>query len=297
MEALGFTVSRWETDRGVHEIATREARGAATGLVRRYAGYSERAEDSRRREVARPGIALILGLGDPLAVSYEEAGAATAFGAFVVGNHTRPAWTGFSGRQHGVQVDLTPAGAYALLGDAIDDLTDRVVPLDAVLGREGVELLERLAESPSWSARFGLLDHVIGDHRDRPPLSREVRWLWQQLAACHGDARVETLLGEVGWSRRHLARRFRQQIGLAPKAYARLLRFQHLVDCLQSRPAGSSLADIAVAAGYYDQAHLNRDFRAFAGCTPTQYLSESDPDPQVRFVQDDEREALIGSPS
>ena len=95
-------------------------------------------------------------------------------------------------------------------------------------------------------------------------------------------------MDETGWSRRHVTERFRRQLGITPKAYARLLRFQHATDLLgQDRP-GRSLADVAMAAGYYDQSHLTRDFAALAGMTPGTYAADATTVPEVRFVQDSE---------
>jgi transcriptional regulator GlxA family with amidase domain len=84
---------------------------------------------------------------------------------------------------------------------------------------------------------------------------------------------VAALAAGTGWSRRHLLTRFRAQVGLGPKAAGRVLRFRRAADLLAAGPAGT-LADLAVACGYADHAHLDREFRALAGCTPTTYLAE-----------------------
>ena len=89
-----------------------------------------------------------------------------------------------------------------------------------------------------------------------------------QLPAPTARSRIGALADELGWSRRHLAATVRQELGMAPKPLARLLRFE---GALQRLRAGADLADAALDSGYYDQAHFNRDFRAFAGVTPTEY--------------------------
>ena len=98
----------------------------------------------------------------------------------------------------------------------------------------------------------------------------ELEWAWERLLESDGAAPIGALAAELGWSRRHFAVRFRDELGMPPKALARLLRFERAVKRLR---AGDELADLALDAGYYDQAHFNRDFRAFAGTTPTEYLA------------------------
>jgi AraC-like DNA-binding protein len=268
-------------------MATRKGAGASAQRVKRYAGYTEWAQSQTRREVAKTGVSLILAFGDPLIARYDASEQQVLCGAFVFGTQPRAALTTFSGHQHGVQVDLTPQGARAFLDGAVADLTDRTIPLDAVLGRRGEELVEQLASLTSWSARFDLLDRAIGAKDDRRcELTSEVTWLWRQLVGSHGNCRVEQLMDETGRSRRHVTARFRQQIGLSPKACARLLRFERAVQLLRSRPNSTSLGRVALAAGYYDQPHFNRDFRSFAGCTPTELILESESAPEVSFVQD-----------
>src|SRR3954464_11943209 len=77
----------------------------------------------------------------------------------------------------------------------------------------------------------------------------------------------------MGCSRRRLAARFGDDVGLAPKAVGRILRFQRVLQLLAAEGGAGRFAQIAAAGGYYDQPHLNRDFRDLAGCTPTEYLA------------------------
>jgi AraC-like DNA-binding protein len=288
----GLVLTRQETARGVHETAQRAGSPSCDAVVRGYIGYEEWPESGFvRREVARRGVALILGFGDPLDVYDGEVAGAPAsgtrtLGAFVVGNQLGSSLTGVGGHQLGVQVELTPAGALALLGD-VGQLNDSVVPLDEALGNGAARLVERLAETPSWAQRLDLLDAAFGRLEDVPVLTPEVVWLRGQLERSYGRARVEPLMDETGWSRRHVTERFRSQLGLSPKSYARLLRFEHASVLLAELQAGRTIADVAMDAGYYDQSHLTRDFLALGGATPGSFVADAEWRPEVRFLQDD----------
>jgi AraC-like DNA-binding protein len=136
-------------------------------------------------------------------------------------------------------------------------------------------LPERLADEPDWARRFGRVDAALlgalDASRVRP--DREVAWAWRELLRTDGAVPVARLAEETGWSRRHLLTRFRTQVGLAPKAAGRVLRFNRAAGLLATAPSGT-IADLAARCGYADHAHLDREFRALAGCTPTRYLSE-----------------------
>jgi AraC-like DNA-binding protein len=284
--ADGVVLTRRVSDRGVHDWAQRAIAPTSAGAVREYVGYEEWTGDGfLRREVARSGVALILGFGDDMDVHDGEVGPAPQrLRAFVVGNQSHPSLTGVTGHQLGVQVELTAAGALALLGD-VEAYNDRVVPLDEALGRNGVRLVEQLATASSWGSRLDLLDSSFC-MTEVPALAPEVEWLQAEIAASQGQARVETLMDETGWSRRHVTQRFRRELGITPKAYARVVRFQHATALLMEQSAGRSLADVAIEAGYYDQSHLTRDFAALAGIPPGTYAAGAELVPEVRFVQD-----------
>ena len=287
--ADGLVLTRRVSERGVHDWAQRAGGASCAGAVREYIGYEEWAPGGFvRREVARSGVALILAFGDVMDI-YDGNVASTArtMGAFVVGNQTRSSMTGVGGHQIGVQVELTAAGALALLGD-VEAYNDAVVPLHVALGADGPRLLDRLASAPSWAARLDLLDEDFSA-RQVPALSPEVVWLRRQLGASRGRARVEPLLDETGWSRRHVTDAFRRQIGLPPKTYARLVRFRHATALLMDPDAGRTVADVAMEAGYYDQSHLTREFATLAGVTPGSYAAQAEVGPEVRFVQDPDR--------
>ncbi|HEV7908434.1 MAG TPA: helix-turn-helix domain-containing protein, partial [Pseudonocardiaceae bacterium] len=113
----------------------------------------------------------------------------------------------------------------------------------------------------------------------------EVAHAWERLLSTSGSVSVADLARETGWSSRHLGNRFRTEIGLSPKEAARVVRFDHARRLLQATAGTGSrarIAELAVACGYYDQAHLARDFRSLAGCPPSTWLAE-----EFRNVQAD----------
>jgi AraC-like DNA-binding protein len=241
---------------------------ALRGVVQRYCGYVERtAAPLRRREAATGTVTVILSFGPRIRVDGET------HGSFVAGLSDAPATTEHDGVQHGVELNLTPPAARRLLGVPMHELFNRVVPLDDVL--DTGTLLEELAEADGWEARFARLDAELARRLEAAPAPHPaVRAAYDRLAATRGAIPVGVLAEEIGWSRRHLAARFREDVGVSPKALARLLRFEHALELLGARErTPGSLADVAYASGYYDQAHFNRDFRAFAGVTPGELLA------------------------
>jgi transcriptional regulator GlxA family with amidase domain len=98
-----------------------------------------------------------------------------------------------------------------------------------------------------------------------PRVPAEMSWA---LAALARGRSAGAVARELGWSDRRLLRTFRRQVGVPPTVYARIVRFRRALGLLGAAPLG----DVALTAGYYDQAHMNRDFRAFAGVAPGAYV-------------------------
>lgn len=258
-------------------------------LVAAYTGY--RIEDARpgvHRGLPSRHLTFIVTLDGTvdLAALPDPAQPPASFTALVGGLHATSALISHDGHQHGIQLHLTPRGARVLLGRPAGELASAVVDLDTLLGPVAGELLERLRVARTWTDRFLVLDRVLSrivHQRDEP--APELRWAWRRLTASHGRVEVATLAREVGWSRRHLGERFRREFGLTPKVAGRLIRFE-VAHRLLRAPQRPGLADVAARAGFYDQAHLHREWRELAGCTPSRWLAEEFPS-----VQDREPEA------
>jgi AraC-like DNA-binding protein len=242
------------------------------GLIRGMMGFDEWAPGPvRRRELPSGDGVLILDLGEGWLIAPPgdgPDGAPVHRTSFASGLNDLPAFSEHAGRATSLQVDLTPLGIRALLGVPAGELTGIVVGLDDLLGADAGRLLERLHAARDWRARFGVLEDVLAARAAEAPVPRpDVVRALQRLQDSGGRLAVEALASELRCSRRHLARRFAQDVGLPPKAYARVLRFRRAADLLLD-PSGPAVADVAAAAGYSDQAHLTREVRAIAGVPP-----------------------------
>jgi AraC-like DNA-binding protein len=259
-------------------MATRPPHPALEGAVHRYVGYVERScTPVSRREVPQDQVTVILGFGAPLTIGAADR-PAQGRGSFVAPLNDAYAITEFTGVSHGIQIDLSPLAARALFGVPMRELDALVVDLEDLLGASSRRLVEQLYEAPSWDSRFDLLDRTIWRRLEQTPrASPDVTWAWRRLRETSGRLAIGGLATELGCSRRHLISRFRDQVGPPPKTVARIMRFRRVVRLLE-RDDGTRLAEVAQDCGYYDQAHLNRDFRELAGTTPSAYIGCLRPD-------------------
>jgi AraC-like DNA-binding protein len=219
-----------------------------------------------RQEIPSRHVTLLLNFGDPLILTGNDGGRRKV-GSFVTGLQTGPAIIERGGQQAGVHLRMPPTTAYALFGVPMHLLTGEVVDAAAVLGPRAARLAEGLTGASSVAQARAVLhaEFRSGWAAARQPSATVVR-AWNGLIATRGAMRVDELVRLSGWSHRHLDARFREEIGVLPKTAARLLRFEYAAALL--RAARMPLAALAAEAGYYDQAHLNRDFRSLAGCSP-----------------------------
>jgi AraC-like DNA-binding protein len=241
-----------------------------TLLTRDYVGFSE--PDTGYGSWLMPPTAtvtVIVNVGEPFG---------GLPGAFIAGIEDGYSVVARAGTISCLDVKLTPLGAYRLVGMPMSELRGQVVALADAFGGAGRRLTEALVECAAWEARYRLLDQFLIDRAATgPEPSPEVARVWRRLVDSGGGTPVGGLAAEVGWSRRHLTAMFTRQVGLPPKTVARLVRFGRLLGALPDGGGPVRWDRIAVECGYYDQAHLNRDFRQFTGTTPTDFLARRRP--------------------
>jgi AraC-like DNA-binding protein len=195
---------------------------------------------------------------------------------FVSGLQERPS-TYYCAEPHScvATVRLLPLGGYAIFGGLPQaELAGQVLELEAVLGgRSGIaELRERMLDARDGGAMLDLLEAWLllrfGVAREPHAATREVSTL---LGGSAGSLRIDALAHTAGVSQRRLHELFVREVGVPAKRLARILRFRRALDGLATAPA-IDLARLAQHCGYYDQSHLNRDFRDLAIMTPLDYL-------------------------
>lgn len=249
------------------------APGPLAPLVDRCLGY----DDVSSPDAVHPGlpsrsVTVIVAFDDPLDCGWDDDASRGRFWTLAGGLHTRPVRVHTHGHQLGIQLSLTPLGARALLGVPAAAIHEELVAHENLPLGIPPALLGRL-QAAGWEERFRILDahllHVAArtDARLHPDLARA----WRVITRSGGRVRVEALAAEVGWSRRWLTARFRSEFGIGPKELCRVVRFERARALLDG---GTPLATAAHAAGFADQPHLSREFRALAGLPPSSFTGE-----------------------
>jgi AraC-like DNA-binding protein len=269
-----------DLERGEWELIDARPHPALRPHVVRYTGWFERRTTPlQRRELPSHLIPLIINFGSAIRVS--RAADPTrwdSYGTFTTGAYDSYVLVETDAGAGGIQIDFTLLGARRYLGIPLDGLTNRAVALEDVFGAAGRDLTAALHDAGTWADRFDLLDRLIARRTEAThPLSRETVWAWNRIVATAGDVPIGSLSTALGWSRRRFAARFKEDAGLVPKVFARVMRFQRAVESLKTGRA-PRLSDVALDCGYYDQPHFDRDFRVFAGATPTELVRTLRPD-------------------
>jgi AraC-like DNA-binding protein len=194
-------------------------------------------------------------------------------GAIVLGAASRYGVIERGVRSEIAGVQFRPGGGFPFFGYPAGDFQDGNFALEDVWGEAARELRERLLTTPDITSRYrGVVEALLAQARG--PLQRHpgVAYALRELRRVPARASVHRMTSEVGLSPKRFIQLFRDQVGLPPKLFGRVRRFQSVVNRVFGR-AEVDWVDEALLSGYYDQSHFAHDFRAFTGLTPAAYLA------------------------
>jgi AraC-like DNA-binding protein len=278
-----------------------------TGALVSAVGYETVGKEPRdHRGLPSPFLTFIVTLDTPVVI--DEEGVERGLDVVVAGLTTEVERVKMPSRQTGLQAAVHPLAARRLFGLPAAELARMSLEGEDVLGRAAPRLRERLAEAAGWDERFAIFGEEMGlatADGDRPhggggPAATlvsasgprpEVVEAWRLLTATRGRIRIGELAERVYLSRRRLSTLFAAEFGLTPKEAARTMRFTHAVARIGEGVRGGALdlAGVAAECGFADQPHLDREFREFAGTSPSGWIAEEFPNIQAgghRYARD-----------
>lgn len=174
-----------------------------------------------------------------------------------------------------VGIQFQPGGTFPFFRMPAGELSNRSVLLEDLWRGAATEMRERLLEADSVDAMFAMLERALMARLVRPlELHPAIAFARAQICRAPQVATVSGVMEQIGLSQRRLIALFREQVGLTPKAFCRVRRFQRVLEAVHRRRQ-VDWAEVALDGGYYDQSHLIHDFQGFSGLTPAAYLASA----------------------
>ena len=199
-------------------------------------------------------------------------------------DRTGRAWSGVSGARSeaflldtsmpfsAIGIRFRSGGGFPFFGVPAGELHNQVVSLDTLWGPRAASISDQLWDARTAEARVGILERALVERAhgrfDRHPAVAQAIALFDRS---NGALPVDRVVQRVGLSQRRLVELFWKEVGLSPKRFCRVRRFSGVLRHVE-RLTDVDWTEVSLAAGYFDQAHFNHDFRAFAGMSPSQYL-------------------------
>lgn len=169
-------------------------------------------------------------------------------------------------------IRFKPGGLFPFLGFPVSELKDQIIELELIWGSWIQTIHEQLLATTTLPARFAILQATLQQKLTRHTDGwTAVQHATRRILQARQPITIQTLSNEIGWSQKHLIQQCKKMIGVSPKLLARINRFHRMLHTVDpSHPV--NWTEIAHQWHYYDQSHFNRDFQAFSGQTPSQYL-------------------------
>jgi AraC-like DNA-binding protein len=207
-------------------------------------------------------------------IHYHDGTSESAHRIAVVGPHTHRGITlHLSGHVQSFAIFFQPFGLWQLFRIPVSELLDKAHRGEDLLGKIMEELWLKLAECASFDNRVASVESYLLERAARAAGRTATMKAAMYLFQCGGRCRIDTLACQSGVSARHLERLFSSDVGIRPKLFARIARFQSALDIKLQTPERCWLS-IAHDFGYHDQMHMIRDFQSLSGAAPERLLAE-----------------------
>lgn len=171
-------------------------------------------------------------------------------------------------------IRFQPGMAYPFLHLPVQELNGQVIDADLIFGKHFCDIREQLLAAPSPQVKFSFMERYLLERSksflDIPPV---VSFGIQQIIQCPTTTQIHLLADKTGYSHKHFLSLFGKYVGLTPKQFLRVMKFQQTLQSIEQLSV-PNWSQLALDCGYYDQAHFINDFRAFSGLTPNEYMAK-----------------------
>ncbi len=202
---------------------------------------------------------------------------------FLLGQKTRPDSVAATGQTGIIIFSFKPGGGFPIFNLPLHEFIDCKIPFSEFMNPAEIAVLEdRVMNAENNHQRIDILQAFLLSLLDENQFDPLVRHTTQVINTQLGNIRVSSVAEDAGLGRRQYERRFRSSIGLSPRKFANVIRFQKALLMLRQ---GVHWADIVVKCGYYDQAHFIKEVKTFSGLTPNAIRENFQPTPLKSFFQ------------
>ncbi|WP_447767656.1 AraC family transcriptional regulator [Sphingobacterium faecium] len=196
--------------------------------------------------------------------------------SFVYGQLTQFNDIRSAGKLEMLIVVLQPHALYALLNLSAAELNNTIIPLNMIFGQEGKEIEDEVLSAPNLAQAITAIEQMLISRVNRfQQADRLIDRAINLIYHANGMIAVSDITKELPVTERQLERKFKEQIGIGPKKFMDVIKFQHFLKSMQKFPLDVKLSQVIYACGYYDQAHLNNCFKRHVGVTPMQYRNNT----------------------